>query len=206
MTREGAVGLEVALDDVELGESSENRGQHGTGHSVRSVDDHAQGPDRLLVDEREDLLDEGRPHVLLAHVSAPLDRCKGNERALPDVVEAGVAADRERPAPHDLHARVVLRVAAVEPELADGEIDHLGSHEPEIEHVRATVRRALDGGGRHRRGREAHVPPDADRARLEVLDVCSRDPVRAVLVELRWIEAAHVVRFEDLGIEHASML
>src|SRR5207253_2169503 len=33
VTREGAVGLEVALDDVELGESSENRGQHGTGHS-----------------------------------------------------------------------------------------------------------------------------------------------------------------------------
>ncbi len=38
--------------------------------------------------------------------------------------------------------------AAVEPELADGEVDHLGADQPEVEHVGAR----LGGAAHHRRG------------------------------------------------------
>ncbi len=37
-----------------------------------------------------------------------------------------------------------------------------------------------------------------------MLDVCPPDPVRAVLVELRRVDAADVVRLEDLRVEHEA--
>ena len=100
-----------------------------------------------------------RPDVVL------LDRSEGlslghvpkSQRAVADVEQARLAADGERTGPDDLHARVLLGVVrggdrdpAVEAELADSEIQHLRSHEPEVEHLRAGARRALDRRLRHR--------------------------------------------------------
>ncbi len=48
--------------------------------------------------------------------------------------------------------------------------------------------------------------PTATRARLEVLRICPRDAVRAVLVELRRVDPADVVGLEDGRIEHGGML
>ena len=74
--------------------------------------------------------------------------------AVADVQEARLAAHRERAAAHDLHPGVLLRVvrggdadAAVELELADGEVDHLRPHHPEVEDVRAAVHGAVDQRG-----------------------------------------------------------
>src|SRR6187397_159922 len=104
----------------------------------------------------------------------------------PSQMSVGVASD-------DLHPRVLLRVvrrgdddATLESELADGVVEHLGTDHPEVEHVGAAVRRAVDHGGRHRRGADPHVAADGDPADPEVLDERAPDPVRAVLVDLRW--------------------
>ena len=134
-------------------------------------------------------------------------------RAVADLEQARLAAHRQRAAADDLHPRVLLRVvrggdadAAVEPELADGEVDHLGADQPEVEHVGARVGGAVDQRGGHRRRGEAHVAPDGDPPRLEVLDVGAADRVRALLVELVGVDAADVVGLEDLRVEHGSML
>ena len=68
----------------------------------------------------------------------------------------------------------------------------------------AAVGRSLDDGGRHRRRAQPHVAADRDRPRPEVLDVGAPDPVGAVLVELRRVDPADVVRLEDLRVEHAG--
>ena len=111
----------------------------------------------------------------------------------------------------DLHPRVLLRVvrggdadAPVEAELADGVVHHLGADHPEVEDVGAAVGRAVHECRRHRRRAQPHVAPDRDRAGLEMLDVCPPDPVCAVLVELRRVDAADVVRLEDLRVEHEA--
>ncbi len=95
---------------------------------------------------------------------------------------------------------------AVEPELADGVVDHLRADHPEIADVGAAVGSSLDHRGRHRGRRDAHVAADRDRLRLEVLDVGAADRVRALLVELGAVEAADVVCLEDPGIEHVLIL
>ena len=76
-------------------------------------------------------------------------------RTVADVEQAGVTADRQCPGAHDLHAGVLLGVvrrgnrdAAVQAEVADGEVDHLRADEPEIEDVRAGV----GGAAAHRVG------------------------------------------------------
>ena len=147
------------------------------------------------------------------HLAAPLGWAEWLQRAVAHVEQARLAADRQRAAADDLHPRVLLRVvrggdahAALELELADRVVDHLGADQPEVEHVGAAVGCALDQGRGHRRRRDACVAADRDAARLEVLDVGAADRVCALLVELVRIEAADVVRLEDLGIEHEPML
>ena len=61
----------------------------------------------------------------------------------------------------------------------------------------------LDHRRRHRGRGDAHVAPDRDPPRLELLDVGAADRVGALLVELGGVEPAHVVRLEDLRVEHA---
>ena len=68
--------------------------------------------------------------------------------------------------------------AAVEPELADREVEHLRPDHPEVEDVGAGVGGAVDGGGGHLRAREPHVAADGDPLRLELLDERTADRVR----------------------------
>jgi hypothetical protein len=89
---------------------------------------------------------------------------------------------------------------AVEAELADREVDHLRPDEPDVQHVDAGVGGAARDGLGHRGGGEAHVAPDGDALRLEVLPVGAADRVGALLVQLGGVEAADVVRLEDLGV------
>ena len=133
------------------------------------------------------------------------------QRAVADVEEARLAADRQRPAPHDLHPRVLLRVvrggdldAAVELELADREIDHLGARRARGRAPPRPRRRPRGSPRRPCRAREAHVAPDGDAPRLELLDVCPPDRVCAVLVQLAGIDAADVVCLEHLRVEHRA--
>jgi hypothetical protein len=95
---------------------------------------------------------------------------------------------------------------AVEPELADGEIHHLRSDQAQLHHVRTGLGCAAHDCLPHRRRRQAHVVADGDATWLELLHICAPDRVRAFLVELAGIDPAHVVRLEDLGIEHEAML
>ena len=136
------------------------------------------------------------------------------QRAVADVEQARLAAHRQRAAADDLHPRVLLRVvrggdadAAVEPELADREVDHLRA-----DHARGRARRRRRRRRRRSRAADiegeesAHVAADGDPPRLEVLDVGAPDRVRALLVELVRIDAADVVGLEHLRVEHGAML
>ena len=96
--------------------------------------------------------------------------------------------------------------AALEPELADGEVDHLRPHHPELEHLGAPVDGALDERRGHRGGGEAHVAADRDPRRREVLDVGAADRIGAFLVELVLVDTADVVGLEDGWREHALTL
>ena len=209
--RKGPVRLEEAADDVELRDALENGRQHDRGHAVCGVDDDLQRADGVDVDERQHLLHEAGPDVLFPDGTALLGGAEAGLGACAYLLEAGVAADRQRATSHDLHSRVAARVVrrgdadpAVERELADREVEHLGPDEPEVEDVGAAVGCALDCRGSHRRRREAHVAPDRDRARLEVLHIRPPDAIRAVLVQLTRIEPADVVGLEDTRVEHQA--
>ena len=126
-----------------------------------------------------------------------------------DVQKARVPSDGHRAAAHDLETRVLLGVVrrghlepAVEPQMADREIEHLGADEPDVDHVGPGGSSALDRRLRHGRRRAAHVAPDGDAFRLELLDVGAADLARAVLVDLVRIDPPDVVGFEDLWIQH----
>ncbi len=210
VVREGPVGLEEVRARVDR-QALEDRRQHHAGHSVGRVDHDGERTDRLDVDEREHALDVRGPDVV--RLDRPRPRCRRRRLrgAVADLEKPGLAADRQRPAPHDLQPGVLLRVVrggdhdpAVQRELPDGEVDHLGPDEPEVEDVRAGRRGSLHHRCRHRRGRDAHVAADGDPFRLEVLDVRTADRPCAVLVELGGVDPADVVCLEDLRIEHAS--
>ena len=208
--REGAVRLEVVRDGVDRDPFEHGR-QHHAGHPVRRVDHHAPLLDRIEVDEGQHLVHEGRKDILLPDLSWDLVPGRGRRGHGPvaDVQKARVAADGQRASAHDLHPGVLLRVvrrghldAAVEPEVADGEVEHLGADEPDVDHLGPSGRSALDRRLRHRGRRDAHVPPDRNPLRLELLDVAAPDRARSLLVEVDGVDPAHVVRLEDFWIEH----
>ncbi len=210
VVRERPVGLEVATHDLHLGQALQHRREHHARHPVCRVDDDPERSDRLGVDEAEDPLDEVVPDV---------DRRDGPARGriaplaahrpVADLDEPGLAPDRKRPAPHDLHPRVAGGVVrgrdhdpTVEAEVSGREVHHLGPDHPEVGHLDARVGHAVDHSFGHRRRREAHVPPDRDPAWLELLRERPPDRVGALLVELRRVEGANVICLERRGIEH----
>ena len=196
-----------------IGRRSSTGCEHRAAHPVRRVDHDAQRPDRGDVDEREHALEERGPDVVRLDVSRrDGSRClTPGHGSIAHVQKSRLAADRQRAAADDLHPDVLLGIVrggdldpAVEPELADGEIEHLRPDHAEVEHVRAGRDGALDHRFGHGRRRHAHVAADRDPARLELLDVGAPDRVGALLVELRGVQPAHVVRLEDLGVEHGA--
>jgi hypothetical protein len=92
------------------------------------------------------------------------------------------------------------RRAPVEAELADGVVEHLRPDHPDVEDARARLGDAVNERLLHGRGGEAHVAPDCDRGRLELLGVGTPDRVGALLVELAGVDAPDVVCLEDLGV------
>src|SRR5215217_5642599 len=168
---------------------------------------------RVEVDEGEHTVDEGRPDVRLLDATGAAWLAESPQSAIADLGEARLAADRQRPLADDLHPRVLLGVVRgrdrdppVEPEVADGEIEHLRPDEADVEDLRAGVHRTALRRRRHRRRREPHVPPDGDPLRGELLDVGSTDSVRPLLVQLGRINPTDVVGLENLGVEHGGML
>jgi hypothetical protein len=94
--------------------------------------------------------------------------------------------------------------AAVQPERADREIEHLRADHPDVEHLGTLVGTAADHRLRHLRRGQPHIPPDRHPLRLELLDIPAPDRVGAVLVKVLGVDPAHVVRLEDLRIEHRA--
>ncbi len=207
---EAAVRFEEAGNSPH-GKALEDRRQHLAAHAVRGVDHDAQGADGLRIDERQHLVDEARIHV--PRLGAPRGcrpaggLVRDGERAVADVEEPGVGADRKRASAHDLRARVLLRIvgcgdrgAAVEPELADGVVEHLGPDHPDVDDFRARFCRPANERLMHRGRREPHVPADRDRLGLELLGVGATYRVGAGLVELGRIDPSDVVCLEDLRL------
>ena len=210
VVREGAVGLEEVRHGVDR-DPLQHRRQHHAGHPVRRVDHHAPTLDLVQLDEGQDLVHEARKDIPRRGPS-PRDRSGPDGTGhgpIADVQKAGVAADGHRAPADDLHAVVLLGIVrgghldpAVELEVADREVEHLGADEPDVDDVRPCVSRPLDHGVRHRGRGDAHVPPDRDLLRLELLDVGATDRVATLLVQLRRVDPTDVVRLEDFRVEH----
>ena len=112
------------------------------------------------VDEREHLAT--KPSQMSVGVTSPRRATSPNPASAARRTSSRPESPPTGSAPRadDLHPGVLLRVvrrgdddAALEVELADGVVEHLGADHPEVEHVGAAVRRAVDHGGRHRRAR-----------------------------------------------------
>ena len=172
------VGLEVVRRCLH-GEAIEHRPDHGAGHAVAAVEHDRERPHRRGVDERRHAVVEPGVDVALRDLAGlPGRRRLHAERALLDLVEARVRADREGAAADDLHAVVGGRVvrrghlqAALVAVLADREVEHLGADLTQVDDVRAGLGRAADGGGRDLGRRQPHVPADRHHLRLERGDI-----------------------------------
>jgi hypothetical protein len=91
--------------------------------------------------------------------------------------------------------------AAFEPMGRDREVQHVGRDHTVVHDVGALRRHAVDERGRKSGRGQPHVATDRDTACLEVRDESGADRTRTLFVDLRGINAAHVVRFEDIGVE-----
>ena len=176
VVREGAVGLEVAAHDLELRQVLEHGREHRAGHPVRRVDHDLQRLDRLDVDEREHALDvlrarcrSARPCPCGRRAADPVPCARSRISSSPDSPPTGSAPARTIFSPVYSFGlcEAVTAMPAIEPELADREIDHLRPDEAEVEHVGARLGRARDHGLGHRGRRDPHVVPDRDPLRLE---------------------------------------
>src|SRR5207253_10514149 len=84
------------------------------------------------------------------------------------------------------------------------EIDHFGSDHPKVEHVGSCLCRTANHSVRHGRSRQAHVAPNRNPSRLELLNVRAPNRVSAGLVELVGINPADVVGLEHLRTQSAA--
>ncbi len=157
MVRERAVRLEVAADGFDR-KPLEHRRQHRAGHPVCCVDHDLERLDGLDVDEGENPVDVRGPDVELSHLAGVGFVPVAGVDQVAQIEEAAVAADRQGAAADELQPGVLLRVVrrgdhdpALEPERADGEIDHLGADETEVEHLRAGGSGTTHHGLLHRR-------------------------------------------------------
>ena len=208
VVRERAVGIEVAALGLER-QAVEDRLHHRPRHAVGAVEHDLERRDRARVDDREAALREALQHVALPELPGRLGRPElARERAVAHLLDAAVAAQRQRRAAHDLHAVVLLRVVrggddqpALVAVLADGVIEHLGADEADVVDVAAGVERAAHGRLAQLRRGQPHVAADRHRARLELVHVGADDAIHAVGVELVRDDATDVVGLEDRRIQ-----
>ena len=141
VVREAAVRLEEAPHGSDR-KPVEDRREHRAGHAVCGIEDNAERSDRLDVHEREDALCEGVVDILRALPSRLTVGRGFGERAVADVEEARSLPDRQGALADDLEAGVLLWVMrggdhdpAFEPELVDGEVEHLGADQADVDDV-----------------------------------------------------------------------
>ena len=210
VVREVAVWLEVVRDRVDRDPFEHGR-QHHPGHPVRRVDHHAPLLDRIEVDEGQHLVHEGRKDILLPDLSRDLvpgpwpkgtrpgRGCPEGPSRLPRAARLG-ARSSSRCTP----SGCATRSPGCRRPARGGRRRSRASRCRRARCRPPRPRRgsALDRRLRHRGRRDAHVPPDRNPLRLELLDVAAPDRARSLLVEVDGVDPAHVVRFEDFWIEH----
>src|SRR3954447_521812 len=127
------------------------------------------------------------------------------------LAQAGVAREGDGVLAADIEAVVVLGIVrgghhgpARLPEVPDGEVERVGRDEPEVEHVRSSLRDALYEGLLQRLAREAHVAghDDPGAFEVEVLYEGAADVACHVLVQILRIHATDVVSLEYGLVEH----
>ena len=134
--------------------------------------------------------------------------------ALLELGDPRVAAQRQRPLFHQLHAVVLRRVvrgghhdAAVQPPGGDAEVEHLGGDETEV-HGRGAGRGGA-GGERLEKpgGRRTGVHARAEPRCAQLLREGAADALGGRLIQLPRIEPADVVGLEDaVGDRHLPSL
>src|SRR6185437_1578233 len=121
--------------------------------------------------------------------------------------QAGVAADRSRLFPNELHAVVVRRVmargdhdAAVQPLGKCCEIRALGPAQPDVEHISAAVHQAAFQRASELRAGESDVISDRHAPRLYESRIGAPDVIRQSLVDLFGNAAPDVVGLEGVEV------
>ena len=162
-----------------------------------------------VVDEREAVIGEIRQHV------APLDRSRPRRRLEPaggDEVADGehsrLGRQRDRAFAAQLEPVVLLWIvrrgdhdAGRIAEFADGEIQLVGARQPEVDDVRSLGRDASRERVEERLRGRAHVAPDGDGRRMEILHERAPDQFGDRFVQLVGERSADVVALEDAEID-----
>ena len=218
MVGEGPVQLEVHLHELEGQPLEDGAGADGA-HPVARVEDHLHARDAAGIDEGEAMV-----RVLVADRAPderPLARALVGEAAggdgLLDLLDAGVAAQRQGPAADHLDAVVLPGIvgggdhgASVEVLGGHVEIEHVRPHHADVGDVRPLAARALDEAARDLGRGEPHVAShgDAPGRAAQVVDEGAADAAGHLAVDLPGMDGADVVGLEDGGIHggHARIL
>ncbi len=143
MIGEVAVRSPVGLDEIEA-EAGEQGADHRPGHPVAAVDDDPQRAHGIGVDERQRGGLELVVDIDLLGAPAARRLAQPAGQLVPDVADAGVSGEGDRPAAHELGPGVALGVVrggahqtAVELTRADEVIEHLGADLAGVENVSA---------------------------------------------------------------------
>jgi hypothetical protein len=211
---EGAVDLHAQAGGAARQVLEQPRRDH-PGDAAAGIEHDVEGLDDRRIDETQHLPDVVVQHLLLRQAARLVGfrRQPAGGDHVADVADAGVAAERERLAPHHLDAVVFLRVvrrgdlgAAVEAVARHRVIHHVGAHHPVVDDVGALGAGALDEGRRHRGGRHPHVARHRNPLRVEIRHEPPADLPGRLFVDLGRVEPADVVRLEDRRIDAHSLL
>jgi len=85
-------------------------------------------------------------------------------------------------------------------ELADREVELVGAGQAQVNHVRALVRHPAHQPPGDFRAGNAHIPPDRDLIDAQESDECPPDLEGDLLIQLRWVDPAHIVRLKNRRI------
>ena len=209
----------VGLDEVQA-QPRQQRAGHRAGHPVAAVDDDLQRVDVGVVDEGQRRGLELRLQVdRLDTAGGRGDVSQTRLDQAPDVLDALVAAQRDRALLDELRAGVGLRVVrggahqpAIELARADQEVEDLGADLPGIDHRRALGDDAIAVAPRELGCRQAHVAPEADG---HVAGVFAREPgddagesatdlLGDITVDLVTVDPPDVIGLEDAWRDDAG--
>ncbi len=131
------------------GKPIEDRGNDEATHAVGGVGHDLQRPQRRHVDERTDMVDIARQHVLLGAGTDTSRRVWACDRHRLDGVEAGVTGDRGGAAEAHLDAVVSGRVVrcgedgARHVQHTGGVVHHVGCAQPDVDDVDTVFERTV---------------------------------------------------------------